>query len=188
MGPKNTKGWGQSTQKTQGKRHHFQTQKRGPSRPRPPTPIQPSGRPSSGAHFWMSTRRPAAAPSPTKTAAKMGGQRRERDAGPVGCRAFTPRCCGWKCLPTMSPKPSECRKVVAAPAENAGTAELRRPKSPRRRRINRRKQPRRRRCCRLGGQSPPLRHLIRPSKCPEAPHHHAVHAIPAFKSDRQRTV
>ena len=69
-GPKNTKGWGQSTQKTQGKRHHFQTQKRGPSRPRPPTPITPIKRPSPGAHFWMSTRRPAAAPSPTNPAAK----------------------------------------------------------------------------------------------------------------------
>jgi hypothetical protein len=64
----------------------------------------------------------------------------------------------------MSPKPSECRNVVAAAAGKAGTAELGRPKSPRRRRIKGRKKPRRRRFRRLGGLPPPLRHLIRASK------------------------
>jgi len=118
-GPKNTKGWGQSTQKMQGKRHHFQTQKRGPSRPRPPTPIQPSGRPSPGAHFCRSTRRPAAAPSPTNTAAKMGGQRRERDAGLSLGRAFYP--CSRLYLPS-----DEVSKAIANKKSGRGCRRERR--------------------------------------------------------------
>ena len=90
----------------------------------------------------------------------------KRDAGPVGCRAFTPRCCGWKCIPTRSPKPSQHRNMVEVAAESAGTAEHQQPKPPRRRRVKNRKTPRRRRCCRLRGLRRPLRQPNRRAKWP----------------------
>ena len=74
-GPKNTKRLGQSTQKTQGKTHHFQTQKWRCSRHRPLTPIEPSKRPFPGAPFCCFSRRPAGASSHRKKRHEKRGPR-----------------------------------------------------------------------------------------------------------------
>ena len=69
------------------------------------------------------------APSRGCTITDENGREKGRPASrtrrwPVGLSPLSPRLCGWISLPTMSPKPPECRYVVAAAAGNAGTADL----------------------------------------------------------------